>query len=310
MANFLVTGGAGFIGSHIAEYLVSLGHKVIVVDNLSTGKLDNLSGIIDEIEFVEQDIRDKRELYEVVEKVDHIIHQAAEISTDKSINTPELCNAVNVDGTLNLLVIARDCGIKRFVLASSAAVYGDTDKQPQHELSLPKPLSPYGVTKICAEHYAEVFRQLYGLETVRLRYFNAYGPRQNPHSEYAAVVPKFIDRALKGQDLHIYGDGEQTRDFVFVENIAHANYLACISDNAPGNAYNIASGHSISIGELASTIVNKLESKSKIIYEAPKIGDIKHSVSTTRRAEEELGYSLPVNFDEGLKRTIDYLTAL
>ena len=310
MSRFLVTGGAGFIGGHITEYLISRGHNVTVFDNLSTGRLENLAAVMDDITFIQGDIRDKRSLYDAMDGVDHVIHHAAEISTIKSVKEPDACNSVNVDGTLNLLIVARDCEVKRFVLASSSAIYGDTGSDPQHEGCLPHPLSPYGASKICGEHYCEVFHQIYGLETVRLRYFNVFGPRQNPNSDYAAVIPKFIDRAYKGQDLHIYGDGTQTRDFVFVENVAYANYLACTAENAAGKVFNIASANSITVTELAKKILSLSGRDVDIIYEPPKTGDIKYSVSNIERATRELGYNPDVSFEDGLQRTIDYFSKL
>jgi len=310
MSRFMVTGGAGFIGGHITEYLISNGHDVVVFDNLSTGKLDNLAAVYDQVTFVQGDIRDKRSMYDAMDGVDCVMHHAAEISTVKSVSEPDICNAVNVDGTLNVLMVARDCGVKRFVMASSSAIYGDTGKEPQREDFLPHPLSPYGASKICAEHYCEVFYQIYGLETVRLRYFNVFGPRQNPNSDYAAVIPKFIDRVYKNENLHIFGDGEQTRDFVFVENIAQANYLACTAENVAGKVFNIASEHSITVTELASKILELSGKKVNTVYDPPKTGDIKYSVSCTDRARQELGYLPKVSFEDGLLRTIDYIGSL
>jgi len=310
MSRFLVTGGAGFIGSHITEYLVSQSHDVVIFDNLSTGKLENLAAVKDKITFVQGDVRDKRVLYDVMDNVDYVLHNAAEISIAKSIHAPDICNSTNVDGTVNALLVARDCGVKRFVLASSSAIYGDTDGEPQNEDCLPHPLSPYGASKISAEYYSEVFCQIYGLEAVRLRYFNVFGPRQDPNSEYTAVIPKFIDDTCKNQDIHIFGDGEQTRDFVYVENIAQANYLACTTDNVAGKVFNIAGGQAMTISELAQNILESTGKNAAIVYDPPKPGDVKYSVSCTDKAKNELGFSPRVSFEDGLHRTIEYFRSL
>lgn len=310
MSRFLVTGGAGFIGAHITEYLVSQGHNVVVFDNLSTGKLENLAAVKDQITFVQGDIRDKRVMYDVMDNVDYVLHHAAEISVAKSVHAPDIVNATNVDGTVNVLLVARDCSVKRFVLASSSSIYGDTGSEPQHEGCLPHPLSPYGASKICAEYYSDVFHQIYGLETVILRYFNVFGPRQDPNSEYTAVIPRFIDSAHKNQDLHIYGDGKQARDFVYVENIAHANYLACTTDNIAGKVFNIASDQSMTIDALAHRILEFFDGKGNIVYESPKPGDVKYSVSCTDKARNELGFIPKVSFEDGLCRTIEYFKSL
>jgi nucleoside-diphosphate-sugar epimerase len=309
VSNFLVTGGAGFIGGHITELLVSEGHDVVVFDNFSTGSMDNLACVADKTKIMEGDIRDIAALSEAMRGIDFVIHQAAEISNTKSVEDPAWVNAINVDGTLNVLISARDAGVKRLTMASSCAIYGDTGTQAQREDFLPHPLSPYGASKLCGEHYLSVFHQIYGLETVTLRYFNVFGPRQNPRSQYAAVIPIFIDRIMRGKQLHIFGDGKQTRDFVYVGNVARANYLACASPKAAGGVFNIASEQSIDLDELVGQLRVLAGREVEVVYDPPVVGDIKHSASDISRAREMLGYEPLVTFEEGLKRTFAYFAA-
>jgi len=309
LSRFLVTGGAGFIGSHVTELLVREGHEVVVFDNFSTGNIDNLEDVETSIEVVIGDVRDLDHLREVTDGVDYVIHHAAEISVIKSIEEPELVNDVNVGGTINVLVAAREKGIKRVVQASSSAIYGDTGAVAQHEGMLPTPLSPYGASKIAGEHYMSCFYHLYGLETVRLRYFNVFGPRQNPKSQYAAVIPKFIDRILAGKELHICGDGDQTRDFIYVSNIAKANLLACASPNAAGKVFNIACERAVTVNELARTLIGMAGKDVEIVHDPPIAGEVRYSLSDTTQARTLLGFEPSVGFDEGLKLTFDYLAA-
>lgn len=309
MSRFLVTGGAGFIGSHITELLVREGHQVVVFDNFSTGNIDNLSDVEAAIEVAIGDVRDLDHIREVMDGVDHVIHHAAEISVIKSMEEPEFVNEVNVGGTMNVLVAAKEQGVKRVVLASSSAIYGDTGHIAQHEGLLPNPLSPYGASKIAGEQYLSCFYHLYGLETVRLRYFNVFGPKQNPKSQYAAVIPKFIDRILAGQEIHIYGDGEQTRDFIYVANIARANLLACTSPNAAGKVFNIACERAVTVNELARTLIAMAGKDVRIVHDPPIAGEVRYSLSDTTRARTLLGFEPSVGFDEGLKLTFDYLAA-
>ncbi len=309
MSRFMVTGGAGFIGGHITEYLVGLGHDVVVFDDLSTGNLDNLSAVRDKIEFVRGDICDADALRAAMKGIDHCIHHAAEISVIKSVEEPAFVNQVNVGGTLNVLVAAKDNGVKRVVLASSSAIYGDTGKQAQREDFLPNPLSPYGASKIAGEHYLSCFYHLHGLETVRLRYFNVFGPRQNPKSQYAAVIPKFISRILAGQELHIYGDGEQTRDFVFVENVARANYLACTAPDAPGKVFNIAGAQSFTVSQLAQKLIELAGRDVSVLHDPPAPGEIRYSLADISQARKWLGYEPEVAFADGLKLTFDYFAS-
>jgi len=320
LSRFLVTGGAGFIGGHITELIVKEGHEAIVFDDFSTGRMENLSAVEGCIEIIRGDIRDIDTLRTATEGVDYVVHHAAEISVIKSLENPEFVNEVNITGTLNVLIAAKENGVKRVVLASSSAVYGDTGSIAQDEAMLPQPLSPYGVSKLAGEHYCRVFYHLYGLETVCLRYFNVFGPRQNPSSQYAAVIPKFIDRILKGQELHIYGDGEQTRDFVYVENVARANLLACMAPSAAGKIFNIAGGKSISVNELAERLKalavcycsDGLEIQAdaiRVVHDPPVAGEIKYSISNINLARSMLGFEPVVSFEEGLKRTFDYFAA-
>lgn len=306
MARYMVTGGAGFIGGHIAQLLIDKGEDVIVYDNLSTGNINNLNSIIDRIDFVKGDICDTDTLDKAMVGVNYVIHHAAEISVFKSLEDPVGAANVNVMGTINVLNSAKNNGVKRCTLASSSAIYGDTGSVPQREDFLPKPLSPYGASKICDEYYYSVFNQIYGIETVCLRYFNVFGPRQNPKSQYAAVIPIFIDRIINGNDIYINGDGEQTRDFVFVQNVANANYLACNVSGIAGEVFNIASDNSITINNLAAKLIAISGKEIDIIHRDPILGDIKYSTADINKAKSVLGYSPEISFDEGLKITYDY----
>lgn len=309
MSKFLITGGAGFIGSHITDFVLKNGHEAVVFDNFSTGRMENLSAVVNDIRIVNGDIRDISALGAAMDGVDYVIHHAAEISVTKSVEEPEFVNEVNVGGTMNVLVCARKHDVKRVTFASSSAVYGDTGKQKQSEDMLPDPLSPYGASKIAAEHYLSCFYHLYGLETVRFRYFNVYGPRQNPKSQYAAVIPIFIDRILQGQDLYIYGDGEQTRDFIYVEDIARANYVACTAQNAAGKVFNIATEQPYTINDLAAMLIEMSESDVKVHHADPRPGDIKFSQSSTKLAREMLEFEPSVGFAEGLRLTFDHFAS-
>lgn len=309
MSQFLVTGGAGFIGSHVVELLVSEGHDVRVFDNFSTGTPDNLAAVKNDIDVIHGDIRDLAALEASTKGVDYVLHLAAEVSVVKSLEEPRYVNEVNVTGTLNVLIASKKNAVRRVVMSSSCAVYGDTGRIKQSEDTLPAPLSPYGASKIAGEYYMSVFHTVYGVETVRLRYFNVFGPRQNPASQYAAVIPKFIDRILKGQDIHIYGDGEQTRDFVYVENVARANYLACKAAGAAGGVFNIASEKSITVNELAHRLVALASREVRIVHDPPIVGEVRYSHSDISRARKVLGYEPLVGFEEGLQRTFQYFAA-
>lgn len=309
MSRFMVTGGAGFIGGHTTELLVSKGHEVLVFDNFSTGHRENLDAVAGKIEISEADICDIDALNKAMQGIDFVIHLAAEISNPRSVEDPLWANSINVDGTLNVLIAARDAGVKRLAMASSCAIYGDTGDKPQREDFVPHPLSPYGATKICGEHYLSVFHQIYGLETVRLRYFNVFGPRQSPRSQYAAAIPIFIDRILQNKEIHIFGDGKQTRDFAYVGDVARANYLACTVPQAAGEVFNISGGRSIDLNELVAQLRHLAGREVEVVYDPPKVGDIKYSSSDPAKARDVLGYVPSVSFAEGLERAFRYLAS-
>ncbi len=304
MGKFLVTGGAGFIGSNITEALINRGDTVRVLDNFSTGNRENLSEFIDKIELIEGDFRNHETVREAVDGMDFILHQGALPSVPRSISDPRSSNAVNVTGTLNLLNAAKDARVKRVVLASSSSVYGDTPTLPKKEDMTPSPLSPYAVSKLAAENYCQVFANIYGLHTVSLRYFNVFGPRQNPDSEYSAVIPKFIKAMLQDEAPIIYGDGEQSRDFTYIHNTIKFNLLATEVDCPPGIVMNAAVHQRTTLNELVSMINDILEKNIKPIYAAPRPGDIKHSFADINRLKNTLNYEPEVFFEEGLQRTI------
>lgn len=306
MATCLVTGGAGFIGSHLTGYLLRQGHTVRVLDNLATGKRENLNGVMSQIEFIVGDLRDLDAVRRAVEGVDCVFHQAALPSVPRSIADPIASNAVNVDGTLNLLVAARDAKVRRVVFASSSSVYGDNPTLPKREDLPPHPLSPYAATKLMGEHYCRLFYQLYGLETVVLRYFNVFGPRQDPTSQYAAVIPKFIALMMDNQPLTIYGDGEQSRDFTFVENVVRANVLAMDAPDAAGRVFNVGCGARYTLNYMVASLQQLMNRAAEVIYAPAKAGDVKHSLASIERAGQYLGYAPSVTFEEGLRRTVQY----
>lgn len=304
MSIYLVTGGAGFIGSHIVEGLVERGEKVRVLDNLSTGKKENLAPLLGRIDFLEGDIRDLETCRRAVERTDHVLHQAAVASVALSVEDPLLTNAVNVTGTLNLLVAARDAGVGSFVLASSSAVYGDDPSPAKVEGREGKPQSPYGVSKLVGEKYAQAFHALHGMKTVALRYFNVFGPRQDPASQYAAVIPLFITKILAGQRPVIYGDGEQSRDFIYVKNVVEANILAAGSSGGGGEAVNIACGRRMTVNALLKAVNGALGSGVEAVRADPRPGDIVHSTADIGKARKVIGYEPRIAFIEGLRETV------
>ena len=303
----LVTGGAGFIGSHIVHELVRKKIRVRVIDNLVTGKKENISDVINKIEFVKADICNEKELKYSLKNVDYVLHQAALRSVPKSIVNPIAYNNVNVHGTLLLLKLAKENKVKRVVYASSSSVYGNTPELPKKETQLPAPISPYAVSKLAGEYYCRMFTEIYGLETVCLRYFNVFGPKQALESQYAVVIPKFIISALKDEPLEIHGDGLQSRDFSYIENVVSANLLAMNSKNAAGKVFNIACNKRYTILDVANIIGKILNKKLKYIHTAPRIGDVRHTLADISQAKKYLGYKVIVGFEEGMKRTIEYM---
>lgn len=306
---YLVTGGAGFIGSHIVEGLVKQGERVRVIDNLSTGKLENLKLFMDEIEFIEGDLRHPEEAAEAAEGADFVLHQAAVPSVPRSIEDPLGSTENNLKGTLHLLMAARDAKVKRLVYASSSSIYGDSPTLPKREDLLPAPLSPYAASKLAGEYYCQVFHRVYGLETVSLRYFNVFGPRQDPLSPYAAVIPKFITLALTKKPLVVYGDGEQSRDFSYVADVVQANLLACGARGIAGEQFNVGSGEHTSLNQLVQVLREILDLDLKVEYAEPQPGDIKHSLAGIEKVQRLMKFEPLVPFSEGLLRTVAWFKA-
>ena len=305
MANrYLVTGGAGFIGSHIVMRLVHDGAVVRVVDNLSTGQIQRLDRVRSAIEWVQGDLADEAVAKNVVDGMDFVVHQAAVPSVQRSLSDPLGTNQANVVGTLNLLESSRRAGIRRFVYASSSSAYGDTEVLPKHEDMPPNPMSPYALQKFVGERYCKLYYDLYGLETVDLRYFNVFGPGQDPHSEYSAVIPRFINYLLTNRPITIFGDGEQSRDFTFVENVVEANLLALGAVNAAGKMCNIGCGERITLNQLVANLEEELGVKAQVTHLPPKLGDVRHSLADIERARAILNYQPRVMVKEGLRRTV------
>jgi UDP-glucose 4-epimerase len=306
MEKFLVTGGAGFIGSNICKKLVSQGCFVRVVDNLLTGKKSNLADVTEKIEFIEADMGDEIIAREVMKDIDVVLHQGALPSVPRSIDDPAATHKHCVDATFTLLLAAREAGIKRFVYASSSSAYGDTPTLPKVETMLPRPLSPYAVGKLVGEHYCSVFSEVFGLETISLRYFNVFGPLQDPTSQYAAAIPAFVTAILKDEPPTVFGDGEQSRDFTYVGNVVEANLLAARAKHTAGEVVNIACGEAVTVNEVIN-MVNELVGKDiEPEYDAPRTGDIKHSLADISASEKLIGYRPTVSFRDGLERAIDW----
>jgi len=302
----LVTGGAGFIGSNLARYLSNSQNQVVVLDDLSTGRKENIDDLIknNKIEFVEGSITDLDLLQDTFKNIEYVFHEAALPSVPRSIKDPFTTNQVNINGTLNVLIAAKDTGVKKVIYASSSSVYGDTPTLPKIESMIPNPLSPYAITKLTGEYYCQVFSDVFDLPTVALRYFNVYGPRQDPTCEYAAVIPKFITCVMNGQSPIIYGDGEQTRDFTYIDDVIQANILA--AESKATGVFNAAGGRRITINELATTVMNIIGTKLKISYKESRPGDIKHSLADSSKANKAFGFSLQYDIEKGLKETIKW----
>ena len=304
MANYLVTGGAGFIGSALVQELLAQGHAVRVVDNFATGQRANLAEVLDRIELLEGDLADLEIAHRSVRGMDYVLHQAAIPSVPRSVQDPIASNRANVDATLNLLVAARDACMKRFVYASSSSVYGNSEVLPKVETMPENPLSPYALTKLAGEKYAGIFHRIYGLPTVALRYFNIFGPRQDPNSPYSAVISRFVDAALDGRRPTVHGDGEQTRDFTYVDNAVQANLLSCTAEGVAGMVFNVGAGERHSLNKLLQMVASIVGCKLDPEYGPPRPGDVRHSQASIERAHEHLGYKPSVRFEEGLKRTV------
>jgi nucleoside-diphosphate-sugar epimerase len=304
--NYLVTGGAGFIGSHIVERLVQDGHSVRVLDDFSAGKEENLAPMIDKIELVRGDIRNIEVVRDAVKDMEIVFHEAALGSVPRSVADPQTTHDVNITGTLNILLAARDAKVRRVVFASSSSVYGETPELPKHEKMTPQPLSPYALSKLTGEHYISVFNQVYGFEAVALRYFNIFGARQDPNSHYAAVMPKFAMALLNGERPLIFGDGLQSRDFTYVENVVEANLLASQAEGIAGRAFNVACGGRYTLLELLGKMKEFLGSDIEPIHESPRAGDVRDSQASIEAAQQGFGYRVSVDFEEGLRRTVDW----
>ena len=308
MAMYLVTGGGGFIGSNLVKALLAKGEQVRVLDNFSTGKKENIHQVLDQIDLIEGDIRDPEAVNRAVKGSEYILHQAALPSVPRSIADPVSSTAVNIDGTVNLLVAAKTYGVKKFVMASSSSVYGDSPTLPKKEDMTPNPLSPYALTKLAGEYYCRVFSRLYPIETVCLRYFNVFGPGQDPNSQYAAVIPKFITAALQGNPPTVFGDGEQSRDFTYIDNVIQANLLAAHSQVADGTFFNIACGQRITLNNLLKVLETISSKTITPHYQAPRPGDVKHSLADISRAQKLLGFKPKVSLQEGLQKTVDWFS--
>lgn len=310
MAIYLVTGGAGFIGSHLAEALVQRGESVRVLDNFSTGFRHNVESFASNIEVIEGDITDVATVEKAVQGVDCVFHQAALASVPRSVQRPLDTNAACVTGTLTVLDQARRAGVRRVVYAASSSAYGDQPFSSKREIDLPAPLSPYAVAKLAGEYYCQAFYHTYGLETVCIRYFNVFGPRQDPNSPYSAVIPLFITQLLAGQRPTIYGDGHQSRDFTFVQNVVHGNLLAADADGVAGRTVNVANGQSTSLLRLVNLLNEYLGTDVQPHFADPRPGDVRHSLADITQAQHFLGYEPQVSFEDGLRRSIEYYRRL
>jgi UDP-glucose 4-epimerase len=305
---YLVTGGAGFIGSHIVRRLVAMGERVRVLDNFSAGKMENIQDLDGKIEVIKGDILDQALVPKAMKDVEIVLHQGALRSVPFSVENPALVNRVNVEGTINILVAARDAKVKRVVSASSSSVYGNTKIFPNSERQMPSPVSPYATSKLAGEYYCRVFSELYGLETISLRYFNVFGPRQDPNSQYAAVIPRFIRSALRNEALEIHGDGLQSRDFTYIDNVVGANLLAARCQAGIGEVFNVAQGKCFSILDLVGLLEKVFERTLARLHTPARAGDVRQTLADISSSEKILGYKPMVTFDEGIFRTARYFT--
>jgi len=303
---YVVTGGAGFIGSNTVDELVRRGETVIVLDDLSSGKEDNLAEVRSKISFIKGSITDLEAVRKAMQSADYVIHLAARTSVPRSVKDPIDTNKINVEGTLNVLVAARDAKVKRVVFAASSSAYGETPTLPKVETMQPEPISPYGVAKYAGELYAQMFGRVYGLENVSLRYFNIFGPRQDPDSPYSGVLAKFCTAFLEKTQPLVFGDGEQSRDFTFVENAVAANLLACEAPNASGKVFNVGTGTRVTLNQTLALLANLTGNQPEIKYEPPRDGDIRDSQADITQARAILNYESLVNFEEGLRRTVEW----
>ena len=310
MANVLVTGGAGFIGSHLTTELAERGHSVRVLDDFSTGRRDNLAHLEDRFDLIEGDIRDPAKCREACAGIEFIFHQAAIPSVPKSVDDPQASHDANINGTFNILCAAVEGKVRRFIYAASSSAYGDTAESPKHERIRPEPLSPYAVQKLTGEQYARAFFQCFGLETISMRYFNVFGARQAPGSEYAAAIPAFVSAILRGEPPIVYGDGEQTRDFTYIDNVVHANILAMEADRTCAEVVNVACGRAISVNQVITAINRLLGTQVAPRHAPPRRGDVLHSCADVSLAKELLGYRPLVSFEDGLSLAIDYYREL
>ncbi len=306
MANVLVTGGAGFIGSHLTEALVARGHRTRVLDNLATGYIENLASVAGDIEFVRADLRDFDNVCDAVKGVELVYHEAALPSVSRSVQNPRDSNEANVTGTLNVLTAARDAGVRRVIMAASSSVYGKNETLPKEESMPPAPLSPYAVSKAAGEMYMRVFAELYGIETVCLRYFNVFGPRQDPTTQYAGAIAKFMSCAVRGEPYPVFGDGEQSRDFTYVANVVEANWLAAEAKIDRHALVNIACGERASLNRVIEILNDLTGQHLPVQHLPPRAGDVRHSLASIDRASALLGYTPRVGLREGLEKTLDW----